>query len=346
LDSAEAIFGILSLPARLLSTVVTPGDRISVVLRTHNGERWLEQTLRAVLAQTVLPEEIIVADDASTDRSLAVTQEVLSCFEGDLALLSSDYNLGQNRNLARCLDRVTGDIVVQCDQDDVWHPEKLAVIARAFATGPEVTMVFSDADLIGADGLPAGGNLWPSVGFTPANQRRWRRDPLGVLLRRTVVTGATIAFRRSLLEVAIPFTQSGWEDEWLALLAVLRAEPPVAIPRRLLDYRLHGANTAGIFTGGWRERLSRAGWPDRDKVRMWEEAVARVGADSPEARRLSAAVAFHRRRPDRAMRSLPRARLVVASCADYFRYGQGLAMIAHDLAGVLVYGRPSHYRAI
>jgi Glycosyl transferase family 2 len=320
--------------------------RISVVVPTYNGERWLEQALRSVLAQTVQADEVLLADDASSDRSVAIAEEVLSSFNGNVRMLGSDKNLGFNRNLARCVERLSGDVLVECDQDDVWHPDKLAAVAGAFAANPAATMVFSDADIVDPDGRPTLETLWSAVRFTPELRRRWQHDPLGVLLRQTVVTGGTLAVRRSLLEAAVPFTEFGWMDEWLALLAVLRGETPVAISDRLMDYRVHGGNSAGVFAGGWRQRLSRAGWPQRQKVRMWEEAASRVGVDSPESRRLLAAVAFHRRRPDPGTRSVERVRLVATSCADgsYFRHGQGLAMIAHDLGGVLVYGRPSRYR--
>ena len=56
---------------------ISPTPAISVVLCTYNGEHFIEEQLRSILAQTSLPREIIISDDGSQDRTLEIVREVI-----------------------------------------------------------------------------------------------------------------------------------------------------------------------------------------------------------------------------------------------------------------------------
>ena len=76
----------------------------------------------------------------------------------------------------------------------------------------------------------------------------------GVFLRRNLITGATCAARRSLLQVALPVLGGFWHDEWLALVAA-SCNGVVWASHALTDYRLHGGNAAGVDRVGARATL-------------------------------------------------------------------------------------------
>src|SRR5690606_41217773 len=68
-------------------------------------------------------------------------------------------NLGYVRNFERALQRARGDLVFLCDQDDVWHPEKIARMAARFLAEPELGLLHTDARLVDADGAWLGVDL-------------------------------------------------------------------------------------------------------------------------------------------------------------------------------------------
>src|SRR5690606_21571564 len=69
---------------------------------------------------------------------------------------------------------------------------------------------------------------------------------IGVLLRRNLVLGASLAFRRELLEAALPFGDGWVHDAWLAVVATALDPNGVrVIEHPLLDYRQHGSNLIG-----------------------------------------------------------------------------------------------------
>ncbi len=201
--------------------------------------------------------------------------------------------------------------------------------------------MFSDARIVGPDGSPLGRFLWQDVGFGAALQRLWVEDPIRVLSRRTIVTGAAMAAQRSFVLSALPFPATCWHDEWLTLAAALHGSIPLAVPEALIDYRVHSGNAAGLPSRRWRQRIAQAGWPRERSLTTWRAACERFGP-SPQSTYLERAIAFHLQRPAGACGVLGRARKVgtLSFSGGYRRYGQGWSMALHDLAAPALYRPP------
>ncbi len=133
-------------------------------------------------------------------------------------------------------------LIALCDQDDVWHPDRLSRGIQALReTGAE--LVHSDARLIDETGTLLHESLF-------AHERRHPDPGLRGLLYRNTITGMTSLFRLRLAELALPFpAQSGvhfYHDLWLGLLAEsLGGVHLIRAP--LVDYRQHGANAIGAI---------------------------------------------------------------------------------------------------
>lgn len=98
---------------------------ISVVLATYNGAEFLREQLDSVLAQTLLPNEIIVSDDNSTDDTWQILEEYKANYPNLFRIYQNENRLGAHRNFKHAFKYVTCDLVAPCDQDDIWLPEKL-----------------------------------------------------------------------------------------------------------------------------------------------------------------------------------------------------------------------------
>ena len=121
------------------------------------------------------------------------------------------------------------------DQDDVWYPTKLELLLQEFELDPTISMVFSDADLIGEDGTRVGPRLWDTrlVGRT---LRRHAVVPEELLARRALTTGCTMAIRRRVVEAALPFPDLMDDrraimrhDRWLSLVAAAVGTSAVSV---------------------------------------------------------------------------------------------------------------------
>ena len=223
---------------------------ISVALCTYNGELFLEEQLESILSQSLLPGEIVISDDGSRDGTLEVvgrvlTPERLSRKGISLKILRHSKTLGVTKNFEAALAASSGEFVSLCDQDDIWHPNRLAILRAEFSSD-DVMLVHSDARLVDSTGHPLGASLFISLG---ASRRELLREqgPRGfsVLLRRNLVTGATVMIRRNLFRLAQPFPSSWVHDYWLAMVATVFGRIVVA-PGELIDYRQHESNQIGV----------------------------------------------------------------------------------------------------
>jgi hypothetical protein len=118
---------------------------ISAIMPLYNGREHCAAALRSVLAQTRLPDEVIVIDDGSSDGSLDVVRNVVSPLP---VKLLEQPNRGQSAARNEAARVATGDLLAFIDQDDLWHPEHLAVLAAPFEDQPDLGWTYSDFDEI------------------------------------------------------------------------------------------------------------------------------------------------------------------------------------------------------
>jgi hypothetical protein len=198
----------------------------------------------------------------------------------DWTLVREDDEAGSGayRAFERCLTRVPAGarLVAPCDQDDVWHPDKLAVLAGALErTG--ALLAYCDLRVVRPDGTVLSDTYWTD------RDNGW--SAMGDLLATNVVTGAASVLRREVLDVAVPFPREvdgSHHDHWLALCALALGDLAY-VDRPLVDYVQHGANLVGHAprrrppgtpraTEPWRERARR----DRERHVVRPQVMARA----------------------------------------------------------------------
>ena len=114
--------------------------RVTVLLATHNGATYLDEQLDTILAQQGVDVRLVVLDDASSDA----TPELLAqraALDPRISILPSQGASGGAApnfyRLIRALDLETAGLIAFADQDDVWHPTKLARHAELIAAGAD-----------------------------------------------------------------------------------------------------------------------------------------------------------------------------------------------------------------
>ena len=217
--------------------------RVSVAMCTCNGGRFVAEQLRSIAAQTRPVDEVVVCDDASDDDTAAVVNGFADALP--IRWSRNADRLGVTKNFERAIGLCAGDVIVLCDQDDLWRADKIAVLADRLSHG--AALAFSNAAVVNADASPAGYRLWDSVWFDPAEQARVRRgDAVPVVLRHAVAAGCTLAFAAEFVPLLLPIPDlPHCHDVWTTLLlaCVGRLDP---VDDELVRYRLHASNTVGL----------------------------------------------------------------------------------------------------
>jgi glycosyltransferase involved in cell wall biosynthesis len=320
--------------------------RLSIVMCTYNGAAYLQPQLDSLLAQTRLPDQVVLADDGSSDASVEILQAFVEQAQArgiDAQLHRHPDNLGYVENFSSVLGRATGDTLFLCDQDDVWRADKLALMAARFEGDPQLMLLHSDARLVDAQGAWLGCSLFDALELTSHEKQAIHQGrAFDVALRRSFVTGATAALRREVVDMVLPVAPGWIHDEWLAAVVAACGRMDF-IDQPLIDYRQHGGNQIGMsrrtLAMKWRDLLlprSRQLAAEATRLQRWEDFLVQAGTRCSAER--AAQVRHKRMHFERrvALGRLPRLRrlsliLAEARAGCYRRYGTGGRSMLRDL---------------
>ena len=100
-------------------------NNISVVMATFNGARYLDEQLQSIVEQTILPEELIICDDGSSDNTIQIIQNYEKILPIKLIINVLRLGVAANFKKAAALAK-QGNYIAFADQDDIWNLDKLA----------------------------------------------------------------------------------------------------------------------------------------------------------------------------------------------------------------------------
>ena len=118
--------------------------KVSVVICTYNGERYLREQLDSILAQTYPVFEVVVQDDCSTDGTVGIIESYRNKFS-NLRIIRNEHNLGFNENFHRALLQAEGDLIAISDQDDVWDEDKLSIAIQKLGKCVPPRVAYTDS---------------------------------------------------------------------------------------------------------------------------------------------------------------------------------------------------------
>lgn len=221
--------------------------KTSIVMAAYNGARYIQKQLNSFLDQSVMPDELIVVDDFSSDQ----TGEILSRFKQKapfaVHLIQNEENIGSTKSFEKGLKRSTGDIIFFSDQDDVWLRNKIELLLIEFGNNEPVDLLFSDATIVNEDLKSLDYTLWEHVGLTEKKQQLLQSPKaFEILNRQLMVTGTTMAIRKRLTSSLFPIPAEWVHDAWISLVAAAtsRIKP---VNKQLLLYRQHSSQQIGAL---------------------------------------------------------------------------------------------------
>lgn len=223
---------------------------VSVALSTYNGAEFVDEQLRSIAAQTRPPDQLVVCDDGSTDRTVEIVESFARDADFPVELTVNDTNRGVSKNFEAAIASCRGDLIFLADQDDVWTSEKVALTVSAFERDRQAGFAFSDALLVDQRGHDLRKTLWQVSGFI---ERQWRaltsyQQLLVLLSGPHIVYGNTLAFRRAWALAVLPIdtaTRHMTHDTWIALLITALGARGTALDAPLVRYRQHSRQASG-----------------------------------------------------------------------------------------------------
>lgn len=210
---------------------------VSCIVPVFNGERYLDEALRSLLAQTAGPPEVIVVDDGSTDA----TAEILASYADRVRAVRQE-NAGPATARNRGLRLARGQLISFLDSDDLWEPAKLERQLAFLAARPEVHACVTHAQ-----------NFWIPELQSEAETFREHRiaKPMPAFLASTLLARRAIFDRVGGFDETLRFGDS---TDWF--LRAARCGVKVAmLPEVLYSRRIHERNRSRVHGPNSREEF-------------------------------------------------------------------------------------------
>ncbi len=125
--------------------------RVTAIVPAYNSEGFILEALRSLAAQTWEDLEILVGDDASTDRTLSVVKE-FAAGRPNVRVVAREHNLGWLANTNDLMGQASGELMFLAFHDDTVDPTYVEKLAHALEANPRAVLAFSDLELVQPDG--------------------------------------------------------------------------------------------------------------------------------------------------------------------------------------------------
>ncbi len=124
---------------------------VTAILPCHNAEAFISDTLRSLAAQTWPKLEILIGDDASTDKTLAIVKAFAD--GGDnVRIIARKQNLGWLANTNDLMAKASGELMFFAFHDDLIAPTYVERLVEALRQNPRAVLAYSDVELFEVDG--------------------------------------------------------------------------------------------------------------------------------------------------------------------------------------------------
>lgn len=260
-----------------------PKAPVSVVIPALNAERFIRETIKSVLAQTLAVSELIVVNNGCTDRTRQVALEAG-------ATVIDEGKRGVSAALNAGILASSQEWVAVLGADDLWEPDKTEWQWRAVESCPDAGMVGCDHTLLYSDPAPEQA----ASGGRGRRRGRWegRADkvaagdgcvyfpkPTAEFCARFLPLASGVMLRRDVFQAVGLFDEGLSHNEDVEFfIRVLARYPLAVIERPLVRYRRHGGNMSKDLEGMWSSVLATnhkmAKHPE-----MYPEGVARAHLD-------------------------------------------------------------------
>lgn len=179
---------------------------LSVIMTTYNHERYIAEAIESVLRQqTSFGVEIVVGEDCSTDRTMAVVRDYERMYPDCIRVITAEENVGWRKNYRRTIAAARGKYIALLDGDDYFtHRKKLQLQVELLEQNPDVGMCYTRSERRDEEG---GVTLYPETEDCPTT--------FEAMLRRNPAENCTVVARRELVEEYYAEIRPDEHPEWL-----------------------------------------------------------------------------------------------------------------------------------
>lgn len=221
-------------------------NKISILLASYNGERYLSQQIDSIINQTFEDWNLFISDDGSSDSTLNIIDKYIKDNSNIFTLHDSIMHRGAMNRFVWMMENVESEYYMFCDQDDIWLPNKIEICYSKLHKmegeniGGTPLLVFTDLFVVDESLKIISNSMWEYSRLKRVMYSKY-------LLAIPYVTGCTMFFNHAAKMNSLKYASKAiMHDSLLALTTSIYGKI-AGIPFPLIYYRQHSNNVLGAF---------------------------------------------------------------------------------------------------
>ena len=217
-------------------------SNVAVLLATYNGERFIAEQLDSLLNQTYQDFVCYIHDDGSKDQTVQICKEYEKEYPDKFKILDYGPTGGAKNNFLSLIKNVDAELVMFCDQDDVWLPNKIEEMVGAVKNFNGAFLAFADLKIVD-EKLNVQEESFYQAMHVQIDKINYKNA-----LIKGFIPGCTMMVSRELIQKALNYKNDEnikMHDWWLVIMALVTDARMIYINKPLGLYRQHSSNAIG-----------------------------------------------------------------------------------------------------
>lgn len=221
--------------------------KTSIIMATYNGEKYISEQMHSIFEQTRQPDEVIIFDDCSTDKTVSLIQAFINKYGLiNWKLKINTENKGWQRNFIEALGQTTGDCIFFSDQDDIWYKDKIETMMIFMEKHSEIQCLSGKITTIDENGAIFKGKNEFSSGN---NSGKLIHHKFSSNFNTVKLLGCTMCITKKIANILTGMNMTNYgHDAQSCRLGVL-LDGAYILDKPVIYYRLHNHNTSGVVSG-------------------------------------------------------------------------------------------------
>lgn len=227
--------------------------KISVVVSTYNGEKYIIEQIDSIRNQTRVADEVLFFDDCSSDNTVLVIKEFIERYHlENWHIFTNNENKGWRKNFMDGLWQSRGDLIFPCDQDDIWMPGKLQIMEKIMSENPVINVLTTNCEAFYASG---------KIVIRPdAENRQLKKQPMVQNIFSTKYPGCTYCIRKSFMEICKDYWEADFPHDALFWRMGMFSETLYSYNECLIRWRRHNDSAYTIESMQFKTASKKRQW--------------------------------------------------------------------------------------
>lgn len=219
--------------------------KVSVLMTTYNGEKYISEQLESILQQSRLADEVIICDDCSKDGTVSIIRDFINKHKlVNWMLHQNKENKGWKRNFIEGLRYTSGDVIFFSDQDDIWLSHKIEKMTDIMEKSKKIHCLAGRLIRVDGEGKEFEQQKEYSISL---HEYPKKEIPFSKKFNTLILLGCVMCISRRLADMLIAIGEVGFGHDAQSCRLGEILDGTVLVDLPVIQYRMHGNNTSGVI---------------------------------------------------------------------------------------------------